>query len=199
MIHKYIPSRIFFNSINSNIRTIGTGIESLFNIIDINNVLNYSKVYLKKYYCHKLKDGKVINNEYVDIKAITNILNRGRKPNCKKLLQEILIQAKIQYSIIMPERIEIDIYNSINDFYYDYDNIEIITNKYVDGYYTDIVIKKNNCIVLIIEINEMNHSFCAKRMEKIKKALKCENFLNINPHDTNFSTGKLIKKISEYV
>jgi hypothetical protein len=201
-----ISSKIFFNSINSNIRIIGTGIKSLYNIIDMSNGLGYcNQGYLRKYYCYErkdakdAKDAKLVYDEYIDIYSISNILNRGRKPNCKKLLQEILTRDKINYKVIMPERVEIDIFKSIYDYYLDNLNIEIISNKYIDGYYPDIIIKKDNIVMVIIEINEMNHSYCTKRMNKIKINLDCKNFLNINPHDANFSIGKLIKNIKQYV
>lgn len=76
----------------------------------------------------------------------------------------------------MPERVEIDIYKSICDYYSDNVDIKIISNKNVKGYYPDIVIKKNNKVVLIIEINEFNHSICETRNCIIKKNLKCDKF-----------------------
>lgn len=86
-----ILSRVFFNSVNSYIKVIGIGKKSLYNIIDMSNVLGYnSSGYLRQYYCNKCCDIKLINYEYIDVNGIINILNRGRKPNCKKLLREIL-------------------------------------------------------------------------------------------------------------
>jgi hypothetical protein len=195
-----ISSRVFFNSVNSYIKVIGTGKKSLYNIIDMSNVLGYNNSgYLRKYYCYKCGDIKLINNEYIDINGVINILNRGRKSNCKKLLQEILNQEEITHTFIMPERVEIDIYKSIYDYYSDNTDIKIISNKNVKGYYPDIIIKKNNKIALIIEINEFNHRICETRNGIIKQNLKCENFLNINPHDASFSIGKMIKNISQYI
>jgi hypothetical protein len=192
---KKIATEVFFNSIGSNIRVIGTGIQSLFNIFDLSLGLSYHKSsYLKEYYHDKCGDIKIIDNEYIDFNDILTILNRGRKPKCKKLLEEILTYVNEKFYVIVSERIEMDIYKSINDFFDD-DNIEIISNHKIDKYLPDIIIKQNDDVIVIIEINEFNHSICHKRMDKIKKKLKCDNFLNINPHDTNFSTGKLIKQI----
>jgi hypothetical protein len=54
-------------------------------------------------------------------------------------------------------------------------------------------------VLVIIEINENNHPYSKRRMEEIKKKLNCENFLNINPHDLNFSIGKLLKDLDKYI
>ena len=199
-MNKQIQSRVFFKSVNSYIKVIRTNKKSLYNTIDMSKVLGYnSQEYLREYYCYKCGDVKLINNEYIDVNGVINILNRGRKPNCKKLLEEILKQEEITHTYIMPERVEIDIYKSICDYYSDDDDIEIISNKNVKGYFPDIVIKKNKKVALVIEINEFDHPICETRNSKIKKNLRCENFLNINPHDSKFSTGKLIKLISQYV
>lgn len=199
-MNKQISSRVFFKSVNSYIKVIRTNKKSLYNIIDMSRVLGYSnQEYLRGYYCYKCGDVKLINNEYIDVNGVINILNRGRKSNCKKLLEEILKYEEITYTYIVPERVEIDIYKSICDYYSDDADIEIISNKNVKGYFPDIVIKKNKKVVLVIEINEFDHPICETRNSKIKKNLGCENFLNINPHDSKFSTGKLIKLISQYV
>jgi len=195
-----VLSRVFFNSVNSYIKVIGTGKKSLYNIINLSNVLGYNNSeYLRKYFCYKCGDIKLINNEYIDINGVINILNRGRKSNCKKLLQEILKHEEITHTFIIPERVEIDIYKSICDYYSDNTDIKIILNKNVKRYFPDIVIKKKNKVILIVEINEFNHSICETRNSVIKKNLKCVNFLNINPHDTTFSIGKMIKNISQYI
>lgn len=199
-MNKQIISRVFFNSVNSNIQVIGTGKKSLYNIIDMSSVLGYnSPGYLRQYYCYKCGDTKLIDNEYVNVNDVVNILNRGRKPDCKKLLQEILKRNKITHTFIMPERVEIDIYKSICDYYSDNVDIVVISNKNVKGYFPDIVIEKNKKVALIIEINEFNHSVCETRNSKIMKNLGCKNFLNINPHDATFSIGKMLKKISQCV
>ena len=200
MLLNNITSKVF-NAINSNIRIIRIGKNTLFNISDLSTKLSYSSSqYLKQYYCYKSNEIKLYLNDYVDFNGLIYILNKCRKPNCKKLAQEILSYANIDLPIIiMPNRVEIDIYNSIKDYYYNNPDIIIISNKKIDKYYPDIIIKKNTDVVVIIEINEHNHSFCEKRMEIIKKKLNCENFLNINPHDSNFSTGKLLKSIGKFI
>lgn len=70
-------------------------------------------------------------------------MNRGIKPNCKKLLQEILNHEEITHTFIVLERVEIDIYKLINDYYSDDVDIVVISNKNVKGYFPDIVIEKN--------------------------------------------------------
>lgn len=202
-MNKLISSKVFFNSINSNLRVIGIGTKTLYNITDINNELGYKcQGYLKKYYSYNCQDIKIINDEYTDIFGINTILNRGRKPNCKKLLQEILTHSKINYQFVMSERIKDDILKSVQDYYLDDSNIVILSNQYVKGLHTFIIMKKNNHVKLFIDINEKNNSFRDKkteRVESIKMILRCDNYLNINPNDVNFSIGKLIKNITEYV
>ena len=78
----------------------------------------------------------------------------------------------------------------------------IISNHCVGKYYPDIIIcdkNKTNNVLLIIEINEHNHPIDINREKYLKTNLKCDNFLNINPHDIIFSTGKLLKIISIYL
>jgi hypothetical protein len=191
---------VFFNSVNSNIRVIGIGSKSLFNIIDLSiNLSNSSPFYLKNYYCDKLGDIKLLYKYYIDLSGTINVLNRCRKHNSKKLAQEILNYSNADFYFVNPERVEIDIYKSICDYFMDEEDIEVISNERVDKYYPDILVKKNNKVLLVIEINEHGHSFCEKRMFTLKKKLNCDNFLNVNPHDINFSTGGLLKKIKKYI
>ena len=75
--------------------------------------------------------------------------------------------------------------------------IQMVSDNY--KYWQDIIIKKNIIVLVIIEINENNHPYSKRRMEEIKKKLNCENFLNINPHDLNFSIGKLLKDLDKYI
>ena len=87
-MNKQISSRVFFKSVNSYIKVIGTNKKSLYNIIDMSRVLGYSnQEYLREYYCYKCGDVKLINNEYIDVNGVINILNRGRKSNCKKTIR----------------------------------------------------------------------------------------------------------------
>lgn len=194
------PKEIFFSSTNSHIRVIGSGTNSLFNIIDLSSKLNYhSANYLKQYYCVKTNDVKIYNHNYIDFDGVSNILNRAIKPNSKELLGEIISWVGKSQHLIVPARIEIDILKSIKDYFDDDETIEVISQLKVGKFLPDIVVKKNNEIFLIIEINEHNHSFCEKRMKSIKKKLNCDNFMNVNPHDPKFSTGKLLKKIIKFI
>ena len=63
----------------------------------------------------------------------------------------------------MPNRIELDIFNSIKNFYEDEEDINVISNKKVDKFRPDIIIKKNNRVLVIIEINEHNHAINLQR------------------------------------
>lgn len=167
-----------------------------FNIFDLSIGLNYNNPkYLYHYYYSKCNDIKIHDQKFIETNYVQIILNRSRKPNGKKLLQEILDYTNQYYQIILPNRIEIDIFNSIKDFFEDRNDLEIISNFNIDCYYPDIIIKKCYKTILIIEINEHNHKIKSDRMEYLKLTLKCEKFLNINPHDLNFSTGRLIKQI----
>ena len=89
-------TKVFFSSVNSYIKVIRTGKKSLYNIIDMSVVLGYHcPGYLRQYYCYKNRDVKLVNNEYIEIDGVINILNRGRKSNSKKLLKEILKHEEI--------------------------------------------------------------------------------------------------------
>ena len=199
----------FFKSIINNIKTIESNDKIYFNIFDLSDGLKYStRKYLYNYYCKKCSDIKIFNQEYVETQYVQIILNKSRKPNAKQLLQEILKFTKTNFQVILPNRIEEDIFNSIKDFFRDYE-LTVISNLPVGfvsnsnkHYYPDIIICNKNQtdnILLIIEINEHNHPVDKNRENYLKKKLSCEKFLNINPHDKNFSTGKLLKIIEKYL
>ena len=192
----------YFNSLPNSIRTIIDSNKFYFNIIDISiGLQNSTPKYLYNYYYVKCKDIKMFNDDYTETQYLQIILNRARKPNAKQLLQEILELTKINFQVILPNRIEEDIYNSVKDFLQD-DDLIVKSNYKVGPYYPDIIIYNKNQtenVLLIIEINEHNHSVDKIRESYLKRKLNCKKFLNINPHDKNFSIGKLLKKIIKYI
>ncbi len=108
MSHKYY--RLFFSSINSNIRIIETDNRLcdkmfLFNIKDISKNLKYSTTnYIKNYYCNKLNDVKLFNNDYVNLYGVIDILNRSKKTNSKNLAQQILFHSRIDYKVCFSDK-----------------------------------------------------------------------------------------------
>ena len=193
--------RQFFKSISNNIRTILMNNKYYFNINDLNNGLRYATPkYLYNYY-NKCGDIKMFNNNYIETQYLQVILNRARKTNSRQLLQEILEFSETNFQVILPNRIEEDIFNSIKDFLQD-EELVLKSNHKVGPYYPDIIICDKNYVenvLLIIEINEHNHPVNKNRENYLKKKLCCENFININPHDKNFSTGKLLKNIIKFL
>lgn len=196
-LHKNNIKNHFFDVINCSIRFIKENNKFYFNILDLSIGLKYSgPKYLYNYYYIKYNDVKTYYNEFIETNSVQIILNRTRKSESRNLLQEILEFTKSCHNVILPNRIEIDIYNSIKDYFDDY-NVE--SNKCTGRFYPDIIIrdKINNSVQLIIEINEFDHHIDKKREEYLKKELKCNKFINENPHDKNYSTGKLLKKITK--
>jgi len=194
----------FFQSIKSNVKIVKISYKYYFDIFDLSVGLDYNnQKYLHNYYVEKCNDVKIHFNKYIDTNSVRAILNRSRKPNAKKLLQEILEFTNSNFQIILPNRFEEDIFNSIKDFLSDNDDIQVLSNKRIETKYPDIIINKINCTesktILIIEINEHDHPINLERMELIKLKLKCKNFLNVNPHDKKFSTGKLLKTINKLI
>jgi len=190
-------------SISSKIEVLIINSKYYFNIFDLSKGLDYcTPKYLYNYYYKKNNYILIKNNKFIDINDIIIILNKIRKPNSKKLLQEILEITNVKYHTILPSRIEEDIYNSIRDNLEDYNELEVISNKKIGRFFPDILINKisNNKTntILIIEINEHNHKIDLQRMNTLKLELNCENFININPNDKNFSIGKLLKDISNF-
>lgn len=194
--------RQFFKSIPYSIRTIIDNNKFYFNIIDISIGLQYTRSkYLYNYYYVKCNDIIMFNNDYTETQYLQIILNRSRKPNAKQLLQEILELTKTNFKVILPNRVEEDIFNSVKDFLQDEDFL-VISNYKVGPYFPDIIICDKNQtenVLLIIEINEHDHPIDKNREKFLKRELSCEKFLNINPHDKKFSTGKLLKKIIKHI
>lgn len=196
-LHKNNIKNHFFDVINCSIRFIKDNNKFYFNILDLSIGLKYyGQKYLYNYYYIKCNDIKIYYNEFIDIDSVQIILNRSRKSESRNLLKEILEFTKLAHNVVLPNRLEIDIYNSIKDYLEDY-NVE--SNKCIGRFYPDIIIrdKINNSVELIIEINEFGHSTDKKREECLKKKLGCDKFINENPHDKNYSTGKLLKKITK--
>jgi len=100
---KQISFKVFFTTVNSYIKIIRINNKNLYNIIDMSKSLDYHKPgYLRQYYCFKYGDIKLIDNKYIYINDVVDILNRGKKSNCKKILHEILKHEEITQTLIIP-------------------------------------------------------------------------------------------------
>jgi very-short-patch-repair endonuclease len=165
-----------------------------FNLYQISDLLCYAKSsYLASYYIPRfnLQSRRINGQIYTDNVGLQEILKRGRKPGCKRFMEQLDLQVneKIQSheANILEDVIE---FLKIHDTCY---NLQHLCGQYR----IDMYIPKYN---IAIEIDEMGHQdrnkiYEQNREQYIKNTLNA-TFLRINPNVDNFRIAKELGNLS---
>jgi very-short-patch-repair endonuclease len=176
--NKYAQTIYTYNGIKIN--TIIHEDKVWFDLYQISDLLDYaSSGYLQSYY---RRYSIASYGRYTDKDGLREVLNRGRKPGCKPMLQQLDLNSsnKIQ----SPEA-------NVLEYIIDYLDDEFKLQYPCGSYRIDMYIPKYK---IAIEVDEMGHAdrdptYECKREEYIKTNLT-DKILRINPNAPNFRIVK---------
>ncbi len=184
---------------NRIVTTITSDHQTLFNLHQISDILGYAKSnYLATYYGSRYSVylETHCNGTYTDADGLKEILNRGRKPGCKDLLEQLGLNnaSKVQ-------SLEADVLEQVIDYIKELDDKLDYKLQYPIGKYKiDMYVPKFN---LAIEVDEMGHSdrdpvYEKQREDYIKQNLTTK-LLRINPNAPKFRMAKILGSLSTMI
>ncbi len=180
--------RIFYFTDNTIINTINIDGETWFDLVQISSYLGYSTPdYLIRYY---RRDIELKLSKYTNSDGLREVLNRGRKPGCKRLMEQLGLNTnnKIQ-------RKEATVLEQIIDFLSE-EKIEYKLQYSTGSYLIDMYLPKYK---IAIEVDEMGHVNRDKVYEENRHNYIVDNLTNkilrINPDEQNFRMAKYLAKL----
>ena len=186
--HSYRRTKYLFDG--TEIRSFNDDNGTWFDLYQISTILGYAKrSYLATHYGPRYKLALQRNQEsvYTNEEGLREILNRGRKPMCKEMLQQLDFDTSDK--INSPEA---DILVQIIDFVKTaHDDIKYDLQYPCGTYRIDMYIPKYN---VVIEVDELGHKdrdpiYEAKREDYIRSNLS-DKILRVNPNAINFRMAK---------
>jgi len=185
----------FYISQGHLISTINHNNKKWFDLYQISDILNYTKSsYLTSYYLsrYNLESYSYNHHIYTDINGLQEILKRGRKPGCKKIMEDLGLDIAVKI-----QSHEANILENIIDFLSDQE-IKYELQYPLGSYRLDMYIPVYK---VVIEVDEIGHSdrdlTYEKERENYIKSNLTRKILRINPNDVHFRIAREISKLNK--